>query len=59
MGFVRLGLKIISAKFCEDMTACVGGVEKNVFSVIKNGGRINSAVIKNDHGSHMVCPKIS
>ena len=33
--------------------------EKTCFSVIQNGGRINSAVIKNDHGSHMGCPKIS
>ena len=58
VGFVRLGLKIIFAKFGEDLTTCVGVVEY-FFSLIQNGGRINSAVIKNDHVSHMGCPKIS
>ena len=59
MGFVKLGLKIISAKFGEDLTTCVEVVEKKLFSVIQNGGRINSAVSKNYHGSYMGCPKIS
>ena len=34
-----LGLKIISAKFGEDLTTYVGRIEKKVFSVIQNGGR--------------------
>ena len=58
--------------FCEgwsddDVSQIWGRLDKNwrrsskktCFSVIQNGGHINSAVIKKYHVSHMGCPKIS
>ena len=40
-----------------DWTHFVGRVVKKVFQLIQNDGRINSAIITNDDGSHTVVPR--